>query len=173
MLVQTQAPIAGRDLRRGAPRRAGARQRRAAARHSQRARRDHVLDRSARGRQRDYGRVSARVSPTSKIHRRSSASPRSAKTLRACARGGSPSGSSVSLNVPQCIAHERARAERARSLAGVFGVHVLRLHEPARLVGADRQHRPVDRTERAGRSRRSRRRARCRPSDSATPSGAR
>src|SRR5262249_31387956 len=42
---------------------------------------------------------------------------------------------------------ERARAELDERVTGVLGVEVLRAHEPARLVGSDGEHRPIDGAE--------------------------
>ena len=79
-------------------------------------------------------------------------------------RGGSSSGSSVSLKVPQCMATKRARAEVVERLHRLLGVHVLLAHEPAR--GRRRRWAAAPRRARgsAGRSPGSPRSRRCRPS---------
>ena len=65
----------------------------------------------------------------------------------ASARTGSSMPSVVSWNVPKCMPMLSGRLEVEMRLHRLRRIHVNALHEPARLVGADRQQRQIDRAE--------------------------
>ena len=102
------------------------------------------------------------LSPKSSTLNASALTP-CASRARSSARSGSSIASSVSWNVPKCMPMlTRARDVEVRA-DGLVRVHVHGRHEPARLVGADREQRDVDRRDSARRSPRSAASSRNRP----------
>ena len=78
--------------------------------------------------------------------KRSSATPCSVRAA-ASAWSGASIASSVSWNVAKCMARLSARRKLADGAHRLVGVHVLGPHEPARLIGADRQQRDIRRPD--------------------------